>query len=416
MSPLSRSKASIATPTSLAEAERLDAADPIAHARRAFALPENVIYLDGHSLGPPTRSALTRLQDAAENGWANGLIRSWNDASWIDLPQRLGARLARLIGAPAQDVIVTDSVSVNIFKLAAAALDLTPNRRLIVEDDDFPTDQYVAASLGALTHTPLIRVRADETEAALRAGGVLIKSAVNYRTCAIADMRALEQVAAQSGALIVWDLSHAIGVLALDLAAAGARLAVGCTYKYLNGGPGAPAFIYVQSDLANRTRTPIAGWFGHAAPFDFASDYAPAPGVAQFAAGTPSILSCVALEGALDAFDALDMRDVEAKARTLGQIWLNRAAILGLASPSPADSNTRGGHISLTHAHGYEIVQALIARGVIGDFRSPDTMRFGFSPLFLSYAQTWRALDALAEILEVQTYLDPKFAVKQRVT
>lgn len=413
MSPLSRP---IATPTSLSEAERCDSADPIGHARRGFALPDGIVYLDGHSLGPPTHSARAKLQDAADNGWANGLIRSWNDASWIDLPQRLGARLARLIGAPPQDVIVTDSVSVNIFKLAAAALDLSPNRRLIVEDDDFPTDQYVAASLGAFTHTPLIRVRADETEAALRAGGVLIKSAVNYRTCAVTDMRALEHAAAASGALIVWDLSHAVGVLALDLTADGARLAVGCTYKYLNGGPGAPAFIYAQSALAQRLRTPIAGWFGHAAPFDFSSDYAPAPGVAQFAAGTPSILSCVALEGALDAFDALDMRDVEAKARALGQIWLNRAAARGLASPSPAGAHARGGHISLTHAHGYEIVQALIARGIIGDFRSPDTMRFGFSPLFLSYAEVWRAFDTLAEILESQNYLDPAFAVKQRVT
>ena len=403
-------------PQSLAEAQALDAADPLAEALAHFSLPEGVIYLDGHSLGPATHSALARVQAGATQDWRTHLIRSWNDAGWIDLPARIGGRLARLIGVEADEVLVCDSVSVNLFKLAAAALAVTPRRRLLVEAEEFPTDQYIAEGLTALTGAPLERIAAGAAETALREGGVLIKSVVNYRTGAVADLDTLEAAAQVGGARIIWDLSHAAGVLDLRLGARGVSLATGCGYKYLNGGPGAPAFVYVRRDLGEQLRTSIQGWFGHQDAFAFHSDYAPVSGVGRFAAGTPPILSCLALEGALEAFDGVSLTAVEAKARALGQLWLERAVRLGLTAASPRDPLQRGGHVTILHPDGYAIIQALIAQGIIGDFRAPDAMRFGFSPLFLRYADVWRAFDAFAEVLESGSFRDPRFTARAKVT
>jgi kynureninase len=254
-----------APPHSRAACEALDRADPLSAARGQFALPDGVIYLDGHSLGPATHAALARVEQAARAEWADGLIRSWNTAGWIDLPRTVGAKLARLIGVTADDVIVTDSVSVNLFKLAAAALPLAKARTVIVEASEFPTDQYIAEGLARACGAEMVRVEADQGLAALRrTGGVLIRSIVNYRTSDILDVAASEVAARESGGLIVWDLSHATGVLDLKLAADWARLATGCTYKFLNGGPGAPAFVYAQAGLAERMQSPVSGWFGHA--------------------------------------------------------------------------------------------------------------------------------------------------------
>ena len=405
-------------PASLSEAKALDEADPLRALRAAFCLPDDLIYLDGHSLGAATHAALARVDDAAKREWAAGLIQSWNDAGWIELPATVGAKLARLIGAAPDDVIVCDSVSVNIFKLAAAALPLAKNSRLlIVEEDEFPTDQYIVETLGVLVDVEFIRAPAGEGFGVLREkGGVLIKSAVNYRAAAIADMAGHERAAAENGGVIVWDLSHATGVIELDVKACGARLATGCTYKYLNGGPGAPAYIYIREDIARVVRSPIAGWFGHAAPFSFDRHYAPRKKAAGFAAGTPPILSLSALAGALDVFDNVDMGQAAAKSRALGDLCLARSAGLGLVSPSPAIGEMRGGHVSVLHEEGYAIVQALAAAKVIADFRAPDAMRFGFSALYTSYENVWLAMDELQRIIESRSWDAPEFKKKNVVT
>ncbi len=396
---------------SLADAEALDAKDPLRRYAAAFDLPDGVIYLDGNSLGPPPRAALARLRQTADDEWRKGLIRSWNDADWIDLPKRAGAKIARLIGAEAGDVIVADSVSVNLFKLAAALIAQKPSAAIAVEADEFPTDQYVLEGVARLTGAPLIRLAPD---APPPANAVFVKSLVHYKTAAIADMAGAEREAAARGVAIIWDLSHATGLVTLDVAKAGARFAVGCGYKFLNGGPGAPAFIYAAGESAKTLRQPVSGWMGHAAPFDFASDYAPADGVQRFAAGTPPILSLSALDAALDIFDGVDLRLLEAKARALGDLFLDQTKTLAVAPlPSPA---RRGGHICLQSPDGYAIIQALIARGVIGDFRAPDLMRFGFSPLILSYADVWRAAGVLSDVLCTEEWRRPEFSRRGKVT
>jgi kynureninase len=394
--------------TSLADVEALDRADPLARFRAAFDLPVGVIYLDGNSLGPPTRAALARIAACADGEWKDGLIRSWNDAGWIELPRRAGAKIARLIGARPDEVIVADSVSVNLFKLAGALLGA--GGAICVEADEFPTDQYVLEGLSRLTGAPFQRLAPGEAPA----GGVFVKSLVHYKTAAVADMLAMEARARKSGTRIIWDLSHAAGLFPVDVAGAGARFAVGCGYKYLNGGPGAPSFVYVEGREAERLSQPIAGWMGAARPFDFCTDYHPAAGSARFAAGTPPILSLVALDAALDLFEGADLSLAQAKARLLSDIFIDRAAALGLAptlGPGP-----RGGHVCFAHKEGYAVMQALIARGVIGDFRAPDLMRFGFSPLFLSYADVWRAADRLADVLRTEEWRRPEFNRRGAVT
>lgn len=407
----------IKTPTTRAECERLDDADPLAAKRPAFSLPEGVIYLDGHSLGPATHAALERVSHTSREEWATGLIRSWNDAGWIDLPRSVGRKLARLIGANPEEVIVTDSVSVNLFKLAAAALPLAEARIVIVEDSEFPTDQYVAEGLASIVNAGLMRVEREQGAIALaKTGGVLIKSSVNYRTAQIADMAEHERAASQSGGLVVWDLSHATGVIDLDVGKSGAALATGCTYKFLNGGPGAPAFVYVRSDMAAKMRSPISGWFGHAAPFVFASEYEPTEGVGRFATGTPGVLSLAALDAALSVFDGVDMFAIAAKSRALTELVISRTTLMGLESISPVNASIRGGHVSVRHREGYAIVQALIARGIIPDFRAPDAMRFGVSPLFVRYVDVWDAMDALEEILRLKMWDSPAFKRRAAVT
>ncbi len=405
----------IPTPTSRADAQALDRTDALASRTGLFRLPEGITYLVGHSLGPPPRTAQTRLS-AAQADWASGLVRSWNSAGWIDLAERTGDRLAALIGAPAGDVIVTDNVSVNLFKLAAAALPHAERYALFVEEDEFPTDQYIAAGLGGLSGAAVRLLPPGGSFEALAAGGVVIKSAVNYRSAEVAGIAAHEREAQRHGALIVWDLSHATGVIDLHLASDGARLAAGCTYKYLNGGPGAPAFVYAAKEIAARLATPLPGWMGHSAPFAFDSRYTPRDGAARFASGTPPILSLAALGGALDVFDGVALEDLQAKARALGAIAIARAQGMGLEVLSPIEDAARGGHVSLRIAEGYPVVQALAARGVLADFRAPDTVRFGFSPLFLRYAQVWDALDVLDEILASRSWDAPEFHARAKVT
>ncbi|MEM1379988.1 MAG: hypothetical protein AAGH41_05100 [Pseudomonadota bacterium] len=397
------------------EAQVLDAADPLGRCRALFTLPEGVIYLVGHSLGPATFSSLKRVGEAAGTEWSKGLVGSWNSAGWIDMAARVGDKIAPLIGAEPGDVAVCDSVSVNLFKLAAAALPLARSRSICVEDDEFPTDQYVAEGLAQLSSTLFRRLPAGSAMAALSEGCVLIKSAVNYRSGEIANMRSFERQAQASGGVVIWDLSHATGVVPVHLGEVQARFAAGCTYKYMNGGPGAPSFIFVRRDAASAVRNPIPGWLGHAAPFAFSKDYQPADGVLRFIAGTPGILSLAALDGALDAFEDVTLTDALEKARVLGDLCLLCGAEAGLLPASP-DRSVRGGHVSLRHENGYAIVRALAAEGVMADFRTPDTIRFGLSPLFLSYTEVWEAMDRLATIMEERRWDQDHFKVQAKVT
>lgn len=399
---------------SRADAEALDRADPLSAARDAFKLPPDTIYLVGHSLGPATHTSLQRLQQAAGDEWSNGLVGAWNSAGWIDLAKAVGAKIAPLIGVASDNVLIADSVSVNLFKLAAAALPLSGGEQHIrVEENEFPTDQYIGEALGQLTDHPFRRIAAGTGETEIARGGVLIKSLVNYRTSEVYDMTAHERAARQGNGLIIWDLSHATGIINVDLASAGAKLAVGCTYKYLNGGPGAPAFIYAAPDMAGRLQTPLPGWMGHAAPFDFSRSYTPAEGIQRFAAGTPPILSLSALDGALDVFSGVDIRDIQAKSSALGDLCQRRADAMGI---NVVDPGQRGGHVCLTHASGYPIVQALAARNIFADFRTPDTIRLGFSPLFLRYVDIWDTMDALKDILRSGSWDQPEFHRRAKVT
>lgn len=394
----------------LEEAMALDAADPLRGFAKEFDLPAGVLYLDGNSLGPPPRRALERLERCAHAEWKDGLIRSWNDAGWIDLPARVGAKIARLIGADADEVIVCDSVSVNLFKLATALA--APRRRaLAVDANEFPTDQYVLEGVARTAGVPLHRLSGDEPAPR---DCVLIKSLAHYQSAAVADMAAIESAARAHGVDVVWDLSHATGLIAVDVKKAGARFAVGCGYKFLNGGPGAPAFVYAARSGASGLAQPISGWMGHADPFAFASRYAPADGVGRFAAGTPPVLSLAALDAALDLFAGVDVALLERKSRALGDLFLEATKGLGLSSPhAPA---RRGGHVCLKSEDGHAIIQALIARGVIGDFRAPDLMRFGFSPLFLSFADVRRAADIFVNVLDTEEWRRPEFARRRKVT
>lgn len=407
----------ITLPASRAEAKALDAIDPLRHAKAKFDLADGLIYLNGNSLGPAPKTALDAVEAAAKEEWAKGLIRSWNEAGWIDLPARVGAKIAPLIGVSEDEVLICDSVSVNLFKLAAACMPLAGGEPILyVEEDEFPTDLYIAQGLSALGGFQTQRLPQGGGIEAIAKGGVLIKSAVNYRSARVIDIAAHEAAAAKSGGLIIWDLSHATGAIDLRLAERGARLATGCTYKYLNGGPGAPAFIYAEKALASRLNSPLSGWFGHKAQFAFDPDFAPLPGVARFAVGTPQILSMSALSGALDVYTNIAIADIQSKMRSLVNLCLARAETMGLENLCAETETERGGHVCLVHENGYPIIQAMIARNIIADFRAPGAMRFGFSPLFVSHEDVWDAMEALNEIIETGSWDHPQFKTRSKVT
>lgn len=407
----------------LARAAALDAADPLAPMREAFRIPEGVIYLDGNSLGLMPKAVPERVAQVATSEWAEGLIRSWNAAGWFDLPMRVGDRIAPLVGAGPGEVAVGDSTSVNLFKGLAAALHLRPGRRTILaEGDNFPTDVYMASGLAALTGATVRHLEpGDPVEAALGPDvAVLLLSHVDYRSCAMRDMAAVNAAARAAGALVLWDLSHSTGAVPVDLTGAGSDMAVGCTYKYLNGGPGAPAFMWVHPDLIGQVRQPLEGWMGHAAPFAFSRGYEPAGGARRLVCGTPQVLSLSALDAALALWEGVDMGALVAKSRAMTDFFIAgveaRCAGHGLRLVVPREAAARGSHVSFDFAHGYEAMQALIARGVIGDFRAPSIMRFGFAPLYLSFAEVARAVEMLGEILDGRLWDDPRFRVRAAVT
>ncbi len=402
----------------------LDAADPLAAFGTRFSLPEGLVYLDGNSLGALPRDTPARVARAMTEEWGRDLIRSWNTAGWMDMPTRVGDKIGRLIGARPGETVCADSTSINVFKALSAALQLNPGRKVILsEPDNFPTDLYMAQGLTGLLNDGhrLVLKTPDELEAALDDDtAVLMLTHVNYRSGRIHDMARLTAKAHAVGALVIWDLAHSAGALPVDLNAAGADMAVGCGYKYLNGGPGAPAFIMVASRHYARFNQPLSGWLGHADPFAFAVDYRPAAGIGRAIVGTPAVLNMTALECGLDVMLEADLGAMRAKSLALTDLFIAeveaRCAGQGLALLTPREHHLRGSQVSFAHAEGYAIMQALIARGVIGDFRAPDILRFGFTPLYTRYADAWLAAEILAEILATRAWDRPEFKSRKKVT
>jgi kynureninase len=403
------------------EAEKLDASDPLAFARERFRLRDGVIYLDGNSLGALPTAAPAALAETAECQWGDDLIASWNKHGWIDWPTQIAAKLAPIVGAKPNELLIADSTSVCLFKLLAAAARARRGRNTILSQQaNFPTDLYVAQGLADLLGLTLETVEPGEIADAIdQDTAVVTVTHVDYRSASIHDMRAINHAADAAGALVVWDLSHSAGAIELDLHAAGTSLAIGCGYKYLNGGPGAPAFIYVAEALQDELTNPLQGWMGHAEPFAFVDDYRPAEGIVKFLTGTPSVLALAALDAGLATFDGIAMADLAAKSRALSQLFIEELeARCGdeVRLSSPRNPLRRGSHVVFAHAEGYAIMQALIARGVIGDFRAPDLMRFGFAPLYNRFSEMADAAEILGGIIASREWDQPRFRERARVT
>ena len=390
--------------------------------RRLFDLPQGVIYMDGNSLGPLPKAVPGRLAEVARDEWGEMLITGWNRAGWIDLPRRTGDRVGALIGAAPGTVVIGDTLSVKVYQALAAALELRPGRRKILSDTgNFPSDLYMAEglirSLGQ--GHELVLAEPDQVEAAINNDlAVLMLTEVDYRTGRRHDMPRLIERAHAAGALVIWDLAHSAGALPVDVTGAGTDFAVGCTYKYLNSGPGGPAFIYVAPEIADRVRPALSGWMGHAAPFDFDLGYRPAQGIDRMRVGTPPILQIAALDAALDVWDGVDMADVRARSIALSERFIAEveATCPQVTLASPRDPERRGSQVAFRFEHGYAAMRALIARGVIGDFRAPDIMRFGITPLYLREHDVVEAARILADILATRAWDDPAFTKREAVT
>ena len=392
--------------------------------KQQFRLPAGVIYLDGNSLGPPPTGVAEGISRTIKDEWGELLIRAWNDADWIDLPAKVGDRIAGLIGAAPGTVMVADSTSINLVKALSAALKLRPTRRVILSDTgNFPTDLYMAQGLIETLHpTYELRTQAaddikdglDDTVAAL------MLTEIDYRSGRLHDMAALTEAAHAVGALAIWDLAHSAGAVPVDLTGCNADFAVGCGYKYLNGGPGAPAFIYVRPDHAEKIHPLLSGWMGHEAPFAFDPDYRPAAGTNRMRVGTPPILSLAALDAALDVWDEVDIETVRSASIKLSDLLISeverRAAGFGVTVASPRNGEARGSHVSFRFAEGYAAVQALIAEGVIGDFRAPDLMRFGITPLYIGEHDIIEAATRLEVVLKQRLWDRPEFKAPAKVT
>jgi kynureninase len=430
--------------TSRDDAAKLDAADPLAPLRDLFALPEGTIYLDGNSLGALPRATAARVEQVVAQEWGRDLIGSWNSAGWIDLPRRVGDKIGRLVGARPGELVVADSTSVNVYKVLKAALAIagqdSPGRHVIVsERTNFPTDLYVAQSVAREHGCELVLIEPGEEPAdrldALppESVAVLMLTHVNYRTGAMWDLGAVTAQAHERGVLTVWDLCHSAGAVPVDLTGAGADFAIGCGYKFLNGGPGAPAYVWVSPRHADRFWQPLAGWMGHAAPFDFTTDYEPAPGVARYVSGTPGVIAMSALECGVDTVLAAEpyggIAALREKSLALTRLFadlVEESPALsgpgGFGIESPRADERRGSQVCLTRPDGaYAIVQALIARGVIGDFRAgqdglPDILRFGVTPLYTRFVDVWDAVEQLRQVMESGEWRDERFDKRLAVT
>jgi kynureninase len=405
----------------LEEAKQLDAADPLAFARERFRLPKGVIYLDGNSLGALPDAAPEAARRTIRHQWGEDLIASWNKHGWIDWPTTTAAKLAPIVGVKPSELLIADSTSVCLFKLLAAAARRRPERKTILtQQRNFPTDLYVVQGLCNLLGLRLNAVPAERVlEQIDEDTAAVTLTHVDYRSASIHDMHAINDAAHAAGSLVVWDLSHSAGAIELDLDGSGCDLAVGCGYKYLNGGPGAPAFIYVAEQLQNRLQSPLQGWMGHCEPFAFDDNYRPSQGITRFLTGTPSILALAALDAGLSTFEGIAMFDIANKSRALSQLFVEEveARCSGeVRLESPREPTSRGSHVVFAHPQGYAVMQALIARGVIGDFRAPDLMRFGFAPLYNRFSEMVRAAEILAEILETGEWDQPRFHERAKVT
>jgi len=390
--------------------------------RRQFHLPEGVVYLDGNSLGPLPKAAMERARLAIEAEWGEMLIRAWNEAGWMEQPRRVGDQIARLIGAAPSTVVMGDTLSIKVYQALASALEMRPDRKVVVSDSgNFPTDLYMADGLlRSLGRGHELKVVAPEAVADAiddRVAAIMLTQ-VDYRSGRLHDMAALTRLAHSAGALAIWDLAHSAGALPVDLAGCGVDFAVGCTYKYLNGGPGAPAFIYVRPDLVDQARPALSGWLGHDAPFAFDLAYRPAADISRMRVGTPPVVQMSILEAALDVWDGVDMGDLRRRSIELSELFIREveARCPQLALGSPRAAAERGSQVSFRFEHGYAAMQALIARGVVGDFRAPDTMRFGFTPLYLGEAEVLKAVDILAEVIGARLWDRPDYHRRAAVT
>ncbi len=390
--------------------------------KERFDLPEGIIYLDGNSLGPLPANAVESATRTIKQEWGVELIRAWNSAGWISLPQRVGDKIARLIGAPAGSVATGDTLSIKVYQAVAAALKMRPDRKVILSDSgNFPSDLYMIGGLietiggdyRLLTPAPdEVSQHIDDTVA------VVILTQVDYRTGRMHDMAALTRKAQDAGAVVIWDLAHSAGAVPVDMAGCGAEFAVGCTYKYLNGGPGAPAFIYVRPDIINDVKPALAGWMGHDAPFAMELSYRPAMSTERLRVGTPAIVQLSILDQALDLWDGVEMSDVRDVSVRLTEMFIEgvEARCPDLKLASPRQSELRASQVSFRFEHGYEAIQALIDHGVIGDFRAPDIMRFGFCPLFVGEDDAVNAIEIVAKVINERLWDNPKYRIRSRVT
>lgn len=400
-----------------------DAADPLAGVGRRFSIPDGLIYLDGNSLGPMPHRAVEAIAEAATVEWGEQLIGSWTEAGWFDAPLRLGRKLESILGVEPQNsaepsLVVCDTISINLFKLVSALSPLDPDRpNVLVEHGAFPTDRYVVGGAVGEDHLVDLHHPEDLARAVTDDVGLVVLSHVDYRTGCRWDMEAATRTVHEAGALVVWDLAHSAGSMDLHLSEYGVDAAVGCTYKYLNGGPGSQGFLYLRPGLADRVSQPIAGWWGHAAPFAMEASYRPAGGVKRFMTGTQAILTMSGLEAALDELADVDWAQVRAKSERLSRLFIDRMdAIEGVEVSGPRDPDRRGSHVSVRYANAYPLVRALIDRGVIGDFREPDFARFGLVPLILSYADVWRAADQIADVIATGAWDRPEYHQRLAVT
>ena len=402
----------------------LDRADVLGSFRSRFALPAGVVYLDGISLGALPLHTIERVTRVTQREWGEGLVRSWNLHGWIDSPLTVGAKISRLIGAQADEVVVADSTSVNLFRLVLAALTLQPQRtEVLSETGNFPTDVYVCAGATStfgrdrqLRLVPRERILESITDTT----ALVVLTHVHYKTSEVYDLARVTRHAQERGALVIWDLSHSVGALPVDLNAANADFAVGCGYKYLNGGPGAPAFLYVAQRHHAEAVNAISAWMGHANPFDFGDEHVAAPGIRRFLSGTPSIIANSILEAGVELILEAGIERLAEKSRRLSSLFVelveSKCAGHGLTLVSPRRAEDRGSHVAFSLPHGYEIMQALIHESVIGDFRAPDVMRFGFAPLYTSFEDVWVAAHTLRDILKHEKWRDPRYAVRAAVT
>ena len=409
----------------LSDLKHLDKQDPLSKYREEFFLPKNTIYFDGNSLGPVPTKTIKNLNKTINEEWGKDLINSWNKANWINLPQALGDKIAPLLGAKSGEVVVVDSTSLNLFKVLTSALRLNKNRKKVVsESTNFPSDLYILEGVNGMLNNhyecQLIDDDINFEKYIDSSTAVVMLSHINYKTGRISDMKKITDYAHQQGALVVWDLSHSVGVIPMDLHNIGVDFAVGCTYKHLNGGPGAPGFLYVHSDLIAIVSQPLSGWLGHSDPFAFEAKYTPANNINKFICGTPSILSYKAVESALDIFDEISLEQVREKSIQLSELFIKliqqECGDFGFELFSPIDAALRGSQISYKHENAYPIMQSLISRGIIGDYREPNILRFGISPLYMRYEDVWSAIICLKNIMQSNEWDSSNFKIRNYVT